>query len=167
MHRTLTLTVAGKTSTSYRACCRWERLIDAVAADQGYSITHSVVARFGSRSRKFTLKKRLSPRGRPVRWFELAAVPDPFITIIQDALLYASLSRDGASLTIAARGIRVGPFVKSHLEALRKFVTHVEGYAAFLLPSSELAANYVTGMNDVRECARAKVLEYKSGGFLA
>lgn len=121
-----------------------QKFIDAVAAEQGYSITHSAVTRFGSRSQKFTPRKRLSARGRPVRMFSLVAVPDPFITVIQDSLLYADLGRDGVSFTIAARGISVDPFVQLHLEAMQAFATRVEGYAAFLLPASELAATTCT-----------------------
>lgn len=169
MKRTLTISIAGRASVSMKSWLQWEQLVNDMAMELRLSITHSLAEREGGRAKKFALHRPLnsSGTGRPIVRYSLASVPPRFVTVIQDADLYADRACDGLYVIVAVPARRrPGEFVAQNRKLLEGCMERIEGRAAFMLPPSELAANYAYGMNDVRECKKAKVLFYEPGGFL-
>lgn len=138
-----------------------------LASEQGMSLTHSAVVSGATRYKKFSTYKPLNPAGRAIiHRYSLACAPKNFVTIIQDARLYAQRAGDGLYVIVALGSARPEEIVRRSVERLKQCVSRVDGLAAFVLPPTELAANYAHGMNDVRDCSKAKILSYTPGGFL-
>lgn len=170
MKKTLTISIAGLASTNLEGWIRWEQLVGEIARQMKLSVTHSATRRKGDRYVKFTTYSPLNESSNPrqIATYSLASVPAKFVTIIQDAELIAERALDGLDFTIATAGrTRPEEFVRENLKLLEGCLDRVDGKTAFLLPPSELAANFAHGMNDIRDCAKAKVLLYKPGGFLS
>ena len=167
MRKTLTMCVAGPTATTLPDWLQWERLVGQIASEHGMALTHASVVSGVTRYKKLSSYRPLNPAGRAtIHRYSLASVAKDFVTIIQDARLYAQRAHDGLYLTIAFGNARPEEVLRRNVKRLKQCVSRVDGLAAFVLPATELAANYAHGMNDVRECSKAKILTYAPGGFL-
>jgi hypothetical protein len=170
MNKTLTVSIAGVAAMDPTEWLNWERVVGDLASQCDLKLTHSAVRRTGARPQtkmKIFRPLRSHLAGTVIR-YSLASVPASFITITQDALLYANRSAEGLYVTVAVGVLPAAPelFVESSYRELSRCVARVQGKAAFLLGRTELAVNYASGANDIRDCKKAKVLFYRPGGFL-
>lgn len=174
MKGTLTISVAGPVSRGREAWRSWEALVVDIARGLGLAPTHAGVTTsvLGGKYRRYR------PIGvkdyRKIVAYSLASVGQSgragVVHVVRDALLTAHrIVRWGGGVSISVALSRIEnaeAFVGEVLPRLRAALLEVRGVLVFVLPPSELPANYALGLNDVRECESARVLVFRRGGFV-